>query len=125
MIAAENCGCNAAAGSRNLIGIRKDGQSMQPYTVIMFAFTVATAVPALLLFRGQTGWLNSFSRAKVKDREAYARFLGKSVAAIGTVTFLSGIISLTADNILFAVFALLAGMIAVFVRIVQGAKKYY
>ena len=77
---------------------------MKPYTGIMLGLTVVSLIPTLLFLKGEGGWLYSFSRAKVKNKKQYAKFLGKIMALIAASFLVSGLIS----------FILPAGAAAVF-----------
>lgn len=97
---------------------------MEVYTAIMLFLTTGFVLAGLLLYCGQTGWLRSLNWAAVKDKAAYARYLGKSVAALGIVTLLSGLAYRCAGTVP-AVVVLVAGLVAAMAIIVKNASKHY
>lgn len=96
---------------------------MPIYTTVMLVLTAALMIPALLLCAGETGWLYSFGRASVKDKRAYAKLLGRAVAALGLCTLASGLLALL--SIPAAVIVLAAGFTVTFIVITRKAKEHY
>lgn len=90
----------------------------------MFAFAAMLFIAGLLLFFNQTGWLRSFDRAKVKDEKSYAKYLGKSVASIGIVFLVSGLLDYLIPTYISAAI-LVAGFVFAIVLIVKHSKKHY
>lgn len=97
---------------------------MAVYTATMLSLTAGFVLAGLLPYCGQTGWLRSFNRAAVKDRAAYVRYLGKSVAALGIVPLLSGL-AYRCAGALPAVAAFVAGLLVAMAIIVKNASKHY
>ena len=97
---------------------------MPIYTTVMLVLAAALVLAGLLLHCGQTGWLYSFNRSEVRDKAAYARYLGKSVASMGLMTLLDGLVYLLGGPIP-AVVLLIVGFVAAMVIIAKGASKYY
>lgn len=97
---------------------------MPNYLIVMLALTAGLLLAGGLLYAGQTGWLHSFDRARVKDRKAYARFLGKAVASLGISTSASGLTYLAAGAAP-AVVLLLTGFVATMVAVAKAAGRHY
>lgn len=97
---------------------------MQPYSFLMLACGAGLFIAGFLLFCGSTGWLYSFNRSRVRDKKAYARFLGKGVMGIGGFCWLSALVfTFVGETIGLAVF--IFGIIFVLVMLVRHAGPHY
>lgn len=96
---------------------------MKIFSSVMFCLAVALLPAALLLYKGETGWLVSFNRASVKDKKKYAKFLGCIIACFALLAFLSALVAFI--SLPAAVIFLIAGVIAVFVMAGKKAGDYY
>ncbi len=93
------------------------------YRTILFIIAAALLIAALLLSKGETGWLYTFERAAYKDKLQYAKFLGRILAYIALAMIVSGLASFL--NLTLAVILLIAGVIASIVYCVKKAPDYY
>lgn len=99
---------------------------MNGYSVFMFAFAVMLLLFAWLIYRGNRHLIRTFYAAKVKDKKAYCRFFGKSLAWLALVPAVSGLVALPGDinvMILPAMAVLIGGFILGIILIVRAQKK--
>lgn len=97
---------------------------MEPVSIVLFVFAGALLIAALLLYKGETGWLRSFDRAVYKDREEYARFLGKTIAVTALCCALGGVAGLFL-GVLGALGIAAAGIIATVIIAAKKSVDYY
>lgn len=96
---------------------------MQPWAVLFLIFAAALELAALSIYRGNTGWIKSFRRAKMTDRKKYARFLGRTIAFVGLAIAVGALTSLFFPAWI-AVIVLCAGTAVVIVLAAKKAGKY-
>ena len=97
---------------------------MNPLSVMMFAFGAMLLMFAGICFMGDTGLIRSFNWTKVKDKKAYARFLGTSLAQLSFVIMLSGIVAWANSESAAGVFMVI-GSVMFLIRIASKSKDYY
>ena len=97
---------------------------MSIYAYMMCALAIALLVAGLLLYGGQSGWLHSFNWSSVKDKKAYARFLGKGIMLLAASCLISGM-ACEAIGVAPAVILLIAGVVASFAYLTKGSSQHY
>ena len=70
---------------------------MPPYSILMFAFAILILIVALLVYRGNYGLIRTYYAAKMKDKKAYFRAVGKAIALTAVAPVLSGVVALFGD----------------------------
>ncbi len=97
---------------------------MKGYMMLMLLFGALLLVFGWLVSLGWTDLILTFHRVKVKDKKAYARFLGQSIMLMSLTPILSGIVGyLTGPSIAAAVFLISA--IALLVYISKKSEDHY
>ena len=92
------------------------------FSVIMFACAVLFGVFAVLIYRGKTDLIHDYHQENVKDKAAYGKAFGKTMAVLAASMALSGITALLSIGAAIAV--LFAGFAVSFALMYRVQKKY-
>ena len=95
------------------------------YAIVLFLCAGLFGVMAWLIYRGNTNLIHDYHQTKVKDKAAYGKAFGKTMAVFSVAMVLSGAIALLGEGTMgIAVAVLLGGLAVGFVAMVLVQKKY-
>lgn len=97
---------------------------MQPIAVLFFILAGVMFLFALMVYKGETGLIRTFKFTNVKDKDEYARYLGKSIALVGVAILIGAALCLVVKTGI-AMLIMVILVIAVFVYIAKHSHKYY
>ena len=97
---------------------------MNPLSVVMIVFAAVLFIFGALIAAGETGLIRSFHWVRVKDKKEYARFLGKTIAAVGISPLLGALVNQLAGGAAAAV-VLAAGIVITLAAASRKSKDYY
>ena len=85
-----------------LTEIKKRGNDMIQYSIVMFLASVLLILFGIFIYRGRTDLIRGYYQINVKNKAAYGRAIGKSLFIISAFLILSGIVGLFAKENLLA-----------------------
>ena len=97
---------------------------MNPISLVMFIFSAALLLVAAIIYSGDTGLVRSMKFTKVKNKKAYAKFLGKSLAAIALALCAAGVMGLFLPVSVSVITAAVLLVILLSVTAKRSAKYY-
>lgn len=97
---------------------------MEPVIVVLYILAIVLLLMAILVSKGETGLIRTFNFTKVKDKNEYARFLGKAIALEALAVMLGAGICLII-NVKVGIALLIILVIAALVFISKKSHKYY
>lgn len=90
----------------------------------MLIISISLLIPSLLLYKGETGWLKSFNKAKYKDKKTYSKYIGKCIFYFAIVFLINGLISLFI-SVLLSLIILIILIIVLIVILCKNTKEFY
>ena len=110
-----------------LTEIKKRGNDMIQYSIVMFLASVLLILFGIAIYRGRTDLIRGYYQINVKNKAAYGRAIGKSLFIISAFLILSGIIGLFAKENLLAFVSiglLIIGLIVGIVCLITAHKNH-
>ena len=92
------------------------------YSIIMLACAVLFGIFAVLIYRGKTDLIHDYHQKNVKDKAAYGKAFGKTMAAMAATMVISGILAFFWVKV--SIIALFAGFAVSFALMYRVQKKY-
>lgn len=96
---------------------------MPPYSILMFAFALLLLILALLVYRGNYGLIRTYYAAKMKNKKAYFRAVGKAIALVSAAPVLSGVVALF-GNLSETIWPFLVLVVSVAILLFFIAKRF-
>lgn len=93
------------------------------YAVIMFVMAAIVIAVGGIVYSGKTELIHDYHLARVKDKKAYGRAMGKALALIGIPLIITGVIALFTASAL-PTLVLIAGLILFLIPLFIVQKKY-
>lgn len=93
------------------------------YSIIMFATSILVIVVGILVFSGKTQLIHDYHQTRVKDKNGYAKAMGKALAGISIPLVITGIIALFTTSAL-PTLVLIIGLILSFIPVIRTQNKY-
>ena len=98
---------------------------MLAYFLIMLFCALTVFVVALLIYRGNVGLVHTYHTARVKDKPAYGRAMGKVLFLLAGVLLLAGTVGLFSDPASFLPTGILLGGMGLWlIPLLRVQKKY-